>query len=155
MISVDHNEAILFRLLADFFGKDRVIPQMSVRAVCGGSLPENLSEDLSDEIVGTCRESLSQWGKSSKCLFTIVDGHDDPKMVVELAEVGAEIVDVQRVLRRRFNKAVVAAAGVNYVLITRDELFEIAHPESTFTLSHLLQERFGILEATPDGRESP
>ena len=66
MIELDNNEAILFRLLASFFGRDKVIPQMSVLAACGGDLPEGKFSEQEQQI-------LRISAKKMKCLFTVVN----------------------------------------------------------------------------------
>lgn len=147
MLEVDHSQAILFRILSSFFGRERVIPHMSVMAVCGGDLPVTLSQTLTTEIEAQVQAPLKEWGKRSKCLFTIVNDDDDPKMVVELAIDTDEAIDVEALHRQRYVEPIVAAAGVNYVLISDEELRELCDPSSSLDIVRLLKDRFGIHEA--------
>ena len=84
-------EAQLFRLLVGFFGRDRVLFSMSVRAVCGGDLSA-LREALDSE--------TREWAESARCLFTVVDQDDDPKMVVEFEPDFSSYIEVDQLERK-------------------------------------------------------
>ncbi len=134
------NEAQLFRLLVGFFGKDRVLFSMSVRAVCGGDLT-TLSHPLDDE--------TRAWAEKNRCLFTVVDAEDDPKMVVEFEPDFSNFIEVDQLERKSRLPALLKASGVQYLTITGEEMGEILNPNGTIDLVDVLKDRFGI-EDTSD-----
>ena len=129
------NEAQLFRLLVGFFGKDRVLFSMSVRAVCGGELI-SLAE-LADE-------SARAWAEGNRCLFTVVDDDDDPRMVVEFEPDFSSYIDVEQLERKKHLPGLLKANGVQYLTITNQEMGEILDPNCCLDLIDLLKDRFGI-----------
>lgn len=134
------NEAQLFRLLVGFFGKDRVLFSMSVRAVCGGDLgfqPEALDEDT------------RAWAERNRCLFTVVDEEDDPKMVVEFEPDFSSFIEVDQLERKSRLPGILKAKGIQYLTISGKEMGEILDPNGTMDLVDLLKDRFGI-EDTPE-----
>ena len=146
MISLEQHEAVLFRMLAAFFGEERVIPHMSIFAVCSGQIPKAVSRDWLQEVEAYCHHAPTAWAKQNKCLFTIVDGDDEPKMVVEFVADFSGTVDVAELNKRKFIRPALQAAGVNYITISAQEFHEITLPGSSFTLSKLLQEKFDIAD---------
>ena len=137
------DEAQLFRLLVGFFGKERVLFSMSVRAVCGGDLSA-LPEALDSE--------TRQWAERNRCLFTVVDDDDDPKMVVEFEPDFSAYIEVEQLERKSRLPALLKANGVQYLTITGKEMGEILDPNGTMNLVDLLKDRFGI-EDTPETLE--
>lgn len=140
MAEMSLDEAQLFRLLVGFFGKDRVLFSMSVRAVCGGDLSA-LPEALDDE--------TRSWAERNRCLFTVVDDDDDPKMVVEFEPDFSAYIEVEQLERKSRLPALLKANGVQYLTITGKEMGEILDPNGTMNLVDLLKDRFGI-EDTPE-----
>lgn len=133
MISISHNEAQLFRMLVGFFGEDRVVPQMSVNCVCGGALP---SEILRQE------RDLESWAHNCKCLFTIVDPQDNPKLVIEFMSDFKEIIDLKELEHRQYLPRVLGAAGVHYITISPAEFSEMLNPNSSLDIFTLLKAKF-------------
>jgi hypothetical protein len=129
MIAFSVPEAQLFRLLVEFFGQDHVIPQMSVVAVCGGVLPNGSGEN----------QQLVEWAKQSKCLFTIVDQHDSPCMVVEFFAGFECSIDVQEEAHQRLLPPLLKAVGVRYVTISPKEFSEMLDPASALDMFTLLK----------------
>lgn len=140
MTEMSLDEAQLFRLLVGFFGKDRVLFSMSVRAVCGGDLSV-LPQALDDE--------TRQWAEQNRCLFTVVDDDDDPKMVVEFEPDFSSYIEVEQLERKSRLPGLLRANGVQYLTITGKEMGEILDPNGTMGLVDLLKDRFGI-EDTPE-----
>ncbi len=137
------DEAQLFRLLVGFFGKDRVLFSMSVRAVCGGDLgvqPEALDNDT------------RAWAERNRCLFTVVDDEDDPKMVVEFEPDFSSFIEVEQLERKSRLPGILKAKGIQYLTISGKEMGEILDPNGTMDLVDLLKDRFGI-EETPEELE--
>lgn len=130
MIDLSHNEAMLFRILSEFFGREHVVLQMRVIAVCGGELPSGVVIQGVD---------LLEWAKANKCLFTIVDANDEPKMVIEFFAGFEEAVDPVEVEHQRFLQPLLKAAGVSYVTISEDEFSEIVDPGGTLDFYSLLK----------------
>lgn len=131
MIDLDNNEAILFRLLASFFGKERVIPQMSVLAACGGDLPQGKFED----------RDLS-FAKKKKCLFTVVNELDTPKLVVELGVDAKSSIDLSELDKQEQARPILTAAGVPYIILSKSELLFVTDPAAPGNWFHLLQSKF-------------
>jgi hypothetical protein len=125
-------EAQLFRVLGGFFGRDRVVWNMSVRTVCGGSLPAEMAE------------SVAGWVNVAGCLFTIVDQDDTPKMVVEFAPDLSRCIDLQLLERQSQLPRLLGLCGIHYVSMTDDEFQEILDPHSSLDLTSLLKDRLGL-----------
>ena len=143
MAEMSLKEAQLFRLLVGFFGRDRVLFSMSVRAVCGGDLSA-LPEALDSE--------TREWAESARCLFTVVDQDDDPKMVVEFEPVFSSYIEVDQLERKSRLPAILRANGVQYLTITGEEMRDILNPHGGIDLVDVLKDRFGI-EDVPESLE--
>jgi hypothetical protein len=139
MAEMSLNEAQLFRLLVGFFGKDRVLFSMSVRAVCGGDF-SSLSHALDEE--------TRAWAERNRCLFTVVDAEDDPRMVVEFEPDFSNFIEVDQLERKTRLPALLKASGVQYLTITGEEMGEILDPNGTIDLVDVLKDRFGIEDTT-------
>jgi len=139
MAEMSLNEAQLFRLLVGFFGQDRVLFSMSVRAVCGGDLA-TLSHLLDDE--------TKAWAERNRCLFTVVDAEDDPKIVVEFEPDFSNFIEVDQLERKSRLPALLKASGVQYLTITGEEMGEILNPNGTIDLVDVLKDRFGIEDSS-------
>ena len=135
MAEMSLDEAQLFRLLVGFFGKERVLFSMSVRAVCGGDLSV-LSEPLDAE--------TREWAERNRCLFTVVDGDDDPKMVVEFEPDFSSYIEVDQLERKSRLPGLLKANGIQYLTISGQEMGEILDPNSSLDLVDILKDRFGI-----------
>ena len=139
MINFDHRQAILFRILSSFFGRDQVIPFMSVISVCGGALP---AEFPTSQQNGNGHEiDMLSWARRNRCLFTIIDAQSNPRMVVEFFSGFKQVVDVEEAEHQKFLKPILSASGVNYVTFSRDELEEILDPEGTLDFYTLLKSK--------------
>lgn len=136
MSEMSLQEAQLFRVLGGFFGRDRVVWNMSVRTVCGGTYPPG-AELFADDI---CR-----WAEISGCLFTIVDDDDSPKMVVEFAVDLKRCIDLQLLERQEHLPRLLELCGVRYVVVTEAEFEEIIDPNSSLDLASLLKDRLGLV----------
>lgn len=134
MTFVELHEAQLFNLLASFFGRERVIPNMSVMSVCGGSLPEGLKNPA----------ELTSWAKSNKCLFTIVDGDDTPKLVVEFFSGFEKSIVPKEEEHQRYLTQLLPAAGVRYITISDEEFSELLDPRGSLDLFALLEEKVAV-----------
>jgi len=151
MTLLDGNEAVLFRLLVAFFGEDRVIPHMSLHAVCGGGLPADLSADIRGEIEKLSSRKATEWARGSKCLFTIVDQQDSPRLVMEFFQNFDRVIDLTDLHRRRMMPAVLSAARILYVTISADELGDIMDPGLDYGLADFLQTHLDLTESASAG----
>lgn len=138
-------EAQLFRMLGAFFGRERVVWNMSVRTVCGGVYPT---------ITGETAESVADWAEASLCLFTVVDADDNPKMVVEFAPDFSAFIEVKQIDRHQRLPLLLQACGIEYVSVTSKEFQEIVDPASSLDFVSLLKERFGIDDSSEGAMES-
>jgi hypothetical protein len=131
MTEMSLDEAQLFRILGGFFGRERVVWNMSVRAVCGGEFPD-ANADFS-------------WAETSTCLFTIVDEDDAPKMVVEFALNLKGTIDLQLLERQSRLPKLLESLGIRYIMLTASEFNEILDPGSSLDLVSLLEDRLGLM----------
>jgi hypothetical protein len=135
-------EAQLFRVLGGFFGRDRVVWNMSVRTVCGGVLPA----EMADTVAG--------WVHVAGCLFTIVDHDDTPKMVVEFAPNLSNCIDLQLLERQQQLPRLLGLCGIHYVSMTDAEFQEIIDPQSSLDLASLLRDRLGLVNDDDERRDN-
>ena len=126
------SEAQLYRVLTALFGRDQVVPQMSVMAVCGGTLPQSCDCDDVE---------LDVWAKKNKCLFTIVDSDDNPKLVVEFFSGFEQAIDVKEEEHQRVLEPLLGAAGIRYVTISPSEFAEILDPGSSLDMVAFLRSK--------------
>ena len=141
MNQMNLQEAQLFRMLVSFFGEDQVIWSMSVRTVCGGEIPKMHSDP---------EVNLQEWAGKNKCLFTVVDAQDSPRVVFELAPDFSEVIDLERLAHMRILPGILHAAGVRLVSIKPAELGELLDPESNIDFVAFLQDQFLGDEGIPD-----
>jgi hypothetical protein len=135
MSEMSLEEAQLFRVLGTFFGRDRVVWNMSVRAVCGGSLPPEIVQG---------GDGVARWIGAAGCLFTIVDEDDVPKMVVEFAVDYDQSIDLDLLERQHQLPKLLESCGIRYVVVTNAEFQEILDPQSSLDLVSLLRDRLGL-----------
>lgn len=135
MAEMSLEEAQLFRMLSGLFGRDRVVWNMSVRSVCNGVSPGG------GDIVPTQTES---WLELSGCLFTVVDGEDTPKMVVEFAPDFSRYIEVTRMERHQRLPVLLEGYGIRYISISSAEFRDMTDPESSLDLVSFLKDKFGI-----------
>jgi hypothetical protein len=117
---------------------------MSVRAVCGGELPANGE---------ACDADTRAWAERNKCLFTVVDGEDEPKMVVEFAPDFSSYIEVDQLERQSRLPPLLKFCGVQYLTISGNELHEILDPRSSLDLIAWLKDRFGIDDGLDDSSQ--
>lgn len=127
MITLDHSEAILFRMLSSFFGEENVIPNMSVLSVCYGQ--EFTAEG-------------EEWARRTKCLFTVVDGQDQPKLVVEFFSGFDRPFRPEDEEHQRLLKPLLHKAGIAYITISNQEFLEISDPQGPMDFFHWLKGKF-------------
>ena len=139
-------EAQLFRMLVALFGRDRVVWSMSTRAVCGGSFPRVLSAGA---VPG---ESLS-WAERDKCLFTVVDGDDNPKMVIEFSPDFSKYIEVEQIERQKHLPPLLGACGIQYVTMSSSELGEILDPAGSLDFVAFLKDKFGVDDSCDEQEE--
>jgi hypothetical protein len=130
MVEMSLPEARLFRVLTGFFGADRVVWSMSVRAVCGAGLVQAVAD------------GEGSWYDSHRCLFTVVDDDDNPKMVMEFSPDFDAFIEVEQLERQSKLPALLGACGVQYVTISTAELDEIIDPRGALDLFSFLKDRF-------------
>jgi len=135
MIDIDHNEALLLRLLTSVFGVERVVPFMRVISVVGGSLPQAMAAE---------KDNLEDWARENNCLFTIVDEQDDPKLVVEFFSGFDESVDLYEVEHKKYLSPILKAAGIAYVTISEGEFHAVLDPEDSLDIPSLIGLKIGL-----------
>jgi hypothetical protein len=135
MSEMSLEEAQLFRVLGTFFGRDRVVWNMSVRTVCGGALPPGMAQE---------GQGVASWVTAAGCLFTIVNEDDVPKMVVEFAVDHSHAIDLELLERQHQLPKLLESCGIRYVVLTGSEFQEILDPQSSLDLVSLLKDRLGL-----------
>jgi len=128
-------EAQLFRMLSGLFGRDRVVWNMSVRAVCNG---------VPSGEVDVALGQAEPWLERSGCLFTVVDGDDTPKMVVEFAPDFSRFIEVAQMERHQRLPALLEGHGIRYISISSVEFRDMTDPESSLDFVSFLKDKFGI-----------
>jgi len=129
MISLSLEEAQLYRVLVSLFGKEQVLPNIGVKTVCGGEIPK--------EFPHLCKE-FEAWIVRDKCLFTIVDKDDAPKLVVEFFSGFEHAIIAKEAEHQRFLKPLLDHIGVHYVTISPLEFEELLDPSSSLDIVALL-----------------
>ena len=112
MSQMSLEEAQLFRVLGSFFGRDRVVWNMSLRTVCGGALPPGVPNATAQD-----GAVFARWINAAGCLFTIVDEDDVPKMVVEFAVDHSRTIDLDLLERQNQLPKLLESCGIRYVLL--------------------------------------
>ena len=131
-------EAQLFRILCGLFGSERVIPQMSVVAACGGELP---AQALLDE------PALKPWARRTKCLFTVVDHEDNPRVVVEFFSGYANGIVAEEVDRQRYLPNLFRFVGVDYVTFSQEEFEDVLTSDDSSLFVRMMQVKLDNLAA--------
>lgn len=148
MLDLSLTEAQLFRLLVSFFGREHVIPHMSVLAVCGGSLPTSITESEEFAKLGGNRDfSIEKWASANRCLFTIVNREDLPKMVIEFFSGFEKYINAIEAEHQRYLPTVLMAAGVRYVTISEEEFSEMLDPKSSIDLRVFLESKLSASDS--------
>ena len=132
MVELSLPEAQLFKLLASLFGAQQVIPHMRVKGVCGGRVPA----------VPNCpREVITTFVSQHRCLFTVLDHEDKPKVVIEFGDFFGDVVDAYVEEHQRLLPQVLRAIGVQHVWISMKEFAEVLDPTCSLDLWTLLHDR--------------
>jgi hypothetical protein len=129
-------EAQIFRMLTELFGRDQVFFRMSALTVCGGGI-SSVPNVLKDGFATV--EDLSRWAASETCLFTVVDQNDAPKLVVEFAEDFSEVIDPILLDHQRIMPTLLSEVGVRYVVIAPNQLAEMLDPGSSYDILMMLE----------------
>jgi len=138
MINLNLSEAQLLRMLSGFFGKENVIPMMSVLAVCGGELPQDYFVEGVD---------IHSWASRSKCLFTIVDSEDCPKAVFEFySGINGQAIEIDHLEHQQYLKPLLRSLGIHYITISNDEFAEMLDPRGKLDFISFLKNQMGIDE---------
>jgi hypothetical protein len=129
------DEAQLFRVLTRVFGAERVVPNMRAVAVCGGSVPEAAERE---------QPGTRSWATTNTCLFTLIDHNDDPQLVIEFFSGFKDFVDPREEQHQRFLPNLLAAAGVKYLTLTREEFTAIIECGDLRDFYYVLGEKLGL-----------
>jgi len=126
------SQAQLFRQLMDVFGADRVLPNLHVSMICGQSYPPSLTADFPE---------LPQWAKSTICLFTVIDGESDPRMVIDIFDGFEESIDVKQEERQRYLPLLFSGINVHYITLGSDEIASIGNTGNREMLCAILEQK--------------
>ncbi|MCB0320218.1 MAG: hypothetical protein KDD60_04775 [Bdellovibrionales bacterium] len=134
MDQLELREAQLFRLLSECFGKDRIIPKARISLVCGGNLPR-LPED---QQIG-----YHEWVTGYRCLFTVINADDQPRLVVEFFSGFTKSIDPHEAERQRFLPSVLRIQKILYLTISDEEFSALLSPEEDVSLWQLIECKLG------------
>lgn len=114
----------LLRLLEMIFGEERVIYNMSAFLISGNS-PTSL--DVA-------------WAKDTKCLFTVVDYDDTPKLVIDFAasDSALEVIDTTLLAIQEQLSSYLFKAGIRYIKIKMSDFNDVLDPENELTLTEVI-----------------
>ena len=125
-ILLELHEAQLLKLLQSFFGKDRVMPHLSVRMICA---------EFTSDIESVCPASVA----AERCLFTIIDEQSVPHLVLEFMPDRKLAIEVESLTRVEQIRSCLSAVGVRYLHFELEEFQELLDPDSGLSLVRLLQ----------------
>lgn len=131
MVMLSQEELQLYRMLQGFFGEDHVIPQMRFAAVCKSAEIQILENDK--DVSGSYR-----------CLFTIVNSEDRPRLVFELTHYDASIIDLQSFQDRSHAREILERSGIQHLDISKQELEEIRAVGSGYTFADYLRDKLEL-----------
>lgn len=134
MEDLELREAQLYRLLINMFGRDQVIPKATIRMVCGGELPN---------LPAARYPHYQSWAKSFRCLFTVVNSVDEPRLVVEFCQGFEESVDVYEAEREHYLPSVLKCRDISYVTISNQEFEELLSADGDFNFFHVMEDQLG------------
>jgi hypothetical protein len=132
--AIDLREAQLYRILMRVFGRERIVPQARISFVCSGNLPELCPET---------NPGYRDWAEGFRCLFTLVNNEDEPRLVVEFRSDFTETVDIREVERDRYLPEVLQRQGIHYMTVSEAEFGELLSAESEMCFLHLMECKFG------------
>ncbi len=138
-MNMELEEAQLFRMLTDLFGRDSVIFRMSALAVCGGELggvPAALKDGF------TSAQELARWAARESCLFTVIAPDDSPRLVVEFAEEFRDVIEPDSVDHHRVLPSLLDQVGVRYIRIARGDFAAMLDPAINYDLIMMLEGLF-------------
>lgn len=135
MVDITLEEAQLMRMVAGFFGKERIVYKASLSLVCGEKLtePNNFNG-----------HEFSEWAKRYKCLFTVMNDNGDPRLVIELLPDITGTIDSSQIEHMHFVKPTLNAAGLHHVTLSREEFADLTDPEGTLDFFSLLESKIEI-----------
>jgi len=132
--AIELREAQLYRILMDVFGRERIVPQARISFVCSGELPELCPE---------MNPGYAEWAERFRCLFTVVNNEDEPRLVVEFLSDFTDFVDIREAERDRYLPEVLRQQGIHYMTVSNAEFGELLSAESGLHFLHLMETKFG------------
>ncbi len=135
MVDISLEEAQLLRMIAGFFGKERVVCKATLNFICGGQLHFPKDCDKAD---------FRAWAKRRKCLFTVMNDEGDPKLVIEFTPDFNGTIESMDVEHLNHVEPVLKAAGLHYVTLDKADLAELTSPEGNLDFFTFLESRLEI-----------
>jgi hypothetical protein len=133
-LDIELREAQLYRILMEVFGRERIVAQARISFVCSGKLP-----DLCPEM----NPGYAEWAERFRCLFTVVNNEDEPRLVVEFLSDFTDFVDIREAERDRYLPEVLRQQGIHYMTVSNAEFGELLSAESALHFLHLMETKFG------------
>lgn len=135
MTMLSSDEAQLFRVLSNAFGRDRVIPHMRAVAICGGSI---------SDAVEAAQPGVRAWAERNTCLFTLIDGEDEPQLVIEFFSGFQQYVDAREEQHQRFLPELLRNVGVKYITLSPEEFTAILECGDIREFYRTIGEKLGL-----------
>jgi hypothetical protein len=143
MINLDLRQAQLFRMLSTLFGEEQVLPNLSLRMILGSCEGVDVSifsaEGVSDSAPAVIPTKADL---DRRCLFTVLDDQDKPRVVVDFSGFGDSFIDADALKRHEVIQRVLGSVGLKFLLIHPKDFESILDRDSETTLVGVLQELF-------------
>ena len=125
-------EVLLFQQLRELFGQDRVLPRLRVSMICGHQYPAQVRDSV---------PNIEIWSRENSCLFTVIDGNSDPKVVIDRFDGFEESIDFDQVEHQKYLPALFSELGIHYITISSEELQLVCRSGNREGLCETLQKK--------------
>jgi molybdopterin-guanine dinucleotide biosynthesis protein A len=132
--AIELREAQLYRILMDVFGRERIIPKAKISFVCGGDLPR---------LPQTRYPRYKRWAEEFRCLFTVVNHHDEPCLVIEFLTDFTDAIDPHEAEREQYLPSVLKLRNIRYMTVNDEEFDALLEPDAEFQFLRLVEEKIG------------
>jgi hypothetical protein len=133
-VELEHKQAILLRLFTSFFGKEKIMFNISLWM---------LLEDFKELGI----ENKEEY-KNYKCEIVILSKEDMPRMVVEFDPLyeKQEFIDLKNIKKDEVLKEVLQKAGIPYITVQKEEFEYLTHPHDRVSIVDYLNYKLGLDE---------
>lgn len=132
-VELENKQAILLRLLTQVFGKDNIIFNISLWL---------LLQDFDIELANNVQY------KNYKCLFTILDKNNTPKLVVNFDPLyeKEKYIDVHEFEKHTILEKVLKEVSVMYLVVNKEDFDGLTHPKHPVSVIDFINYKLGLDE---------